>query len=65
MKAMDIIQTIDDMRVNDTARAMMRDGFRLRADAYEALGDDKHDWVRSRLKLKVEYVDGYYVGTAR
>ena len=59
-------ETIRDMAMNETARAMMAEGFILSADEAAGLGDDNWAWVRSRLGLTVDVSEnGDVVGAPR
>lgn len=63
--AADVVDTITRMAVDDTARVMMREGFRLDADEAASLGDHHFAWVR-RLGLTVAIDDnGDVIGTPR
>jgi hypothetical protein len=61
MTTIDELNTIDAMRMDDTAREMSRNGVSLSHRDAEAFGADRIDWLRTRLGLIMTSDDrGYH-----
>lgn len=60
MATINELNTIDAMRLDDTARHMARNGVSLSHRDAEAFGADKIDWLRTRLGLVMTSDDSGY-----